>query len=510
MVGRTELLPEKFSTKYTSAIATGSVVDLSAGEKRQALLLLVKKYSPDYIQEGLAYIDKLTQDQGVQNPPGIDHWQGQKMTMRHHVEYFRHNPFMPSRQHSRQGLKNSTRYVAAVAGLVLAGAACAPGAVPVSGDLVTEAQRLEAFSVSPYGANSGNYVGPTTAQWTQFFAAASALFAGDLARAVSNATPLDYEVVLFTHTNTQQTFPALRSRETNGTPTRPWGTYFVNTNSAINAGVGAPHPQNDYRSPSLTAEIFLKSGARGFLLAGAHRNANGNNTADPGYLTNTIFHAVHVAWSGNSGENTAWQIHGYSTNNHPGFPANCRVVLSTGADKTNSMSTNLVVLDQQLEWNGIKTYAYNDALTTNDPLNVRVNEGVAGTNFDGLAATHNVQGQHSRALGGQFVHVELATIMRTNSTLRTCAADAIASAILLSRTNLPSPPQPLLKAETTGTNQFRFAFTAELFRVYQPVQRASFATGDWSVLYTFPGNGQTRTFTNTMTGDASFFRVQAE
>ena len=59
VVGRTEVLPEKFGTKYESAIATGSVEELSTGEKRQGLLLLVRKYSPDYLKEGLEYIENL-------------------------------------------------------------------------------------------------------------------------------------------------------------------------------------------------------------------------------------------------------------------------------------------------------------------------------------------------------------------------------------------------------------------------------------------------------------------
>ena len=59
VVGRTEVLPEKFGTRYESAIATGSVEELSAEEKRQGLILLVRKYSPDYVKEGLDYIDRL-------------------------------------------------------------------------------------------------------------------------------------------------------------------------------------------------------------------------------------------------------------------------------------------------------------------------------------------------------------------------------------------------------------------------------------------------------------------
>jgi len=59
VVGRTQVLPGEFGTKYESAIATGSVAELHAEEKRQGLVMLVRKYSPDYIKEGLEYIDKL-------------------------------------------------------------------------------------------------------------------------------------------------------------------------------------------------------------------------------------------------------------------------------------------------------------------------------------------------------------------------------------------------------------------------------------------------------------------
>lgn len=59
VVGRTEVLPDKFGTKYESAIATGHVEELSAEDKHRGLVLLVQKYSPGYMHEGLEYIDKL-------------------------------------------------------------------------------------------------------------------------------------------------------------------------------------------------------------------------------------------------------------------------------------------------------------------------------------------------------------------------------------------------------------------------------------------------------------------
>lgn len=59
VVGKTEVVPEKFAMKYESVIAAGVVEELFETAKREGLILLLKKYSPDSIKEGLAYIDRL-------------------------------------------------------------------------------------------------------------------------------------------------------------------------------------------------------------------------------------------------------------------------------------------------------------------------------------------------------------------------------------------------------------------------------------------------------------------
>lgn len=55
VVGKTEILPEQFSTKYESVVAFGTVKP--ATDKRKGLRLLVKKYSPEYMEKGQAYIE---------------------------------------------------------------------------------------------------------------------------------------------------------------------------------------------------------------------------------------------------------------------------------------------------------------------------------------------------------------------------------------------------------------------------------------------------------------------
>jgi len=56
VVGETTVLPEKFTTRYESVIAVGVARELPAGEKDSALLALVRKYSPEHEESGVAYI----------------------------------------------------------------------------------------------------------------------------------------------------------------------------------------------------------------------------------------------------------------------------------------------------------------------------------------------------------------------------------------------------------------------------------------------------------------------
>ncbi len=57
VVGQTQVLPAKFSTKYESVIVFGRVSEIMGDEKKEGLLELVKKYSSEFITEGLKYIE---------------------------------------------------------------------------------------------------------------------------------------------------------------------------------------------------------------------------------------------------------------------------------------------------------------------------------------------------------------------------------------------------------------------------------------------------------------------
>ena len=58
VVGQTQIIPDKFSTKYESVIVFGRAIEVSDDEKNMALLETLNKYSPDYIEQGKEYIQK--------------------------------------------------------------------------------------------------------------------------------------------------------------------------------------------------------------------------------------------------------------------------------------------------------------------------------------------------------------------------------------------------------------------------------------------------------------------
>lgn len=54
-----KILPEKFDAEYDSVIVYGKVFEVTdSDEKKQALLLLLEKYSANFQLEGMAYIER--------------------------------------------------------------------------------------------------------------------------------------------------------------------------------------------------------------------------------------------------------------------------------------------------------------------------------------------------------------------------------------------------------------------------------------------------------------------
>jgi nitroimidazol reductase NimA-like FMN-containing flavoprotein (pyridoxamine 5'-phosphate oxidase superfamily) len=58
-VGNTEVIPDKFGTKYESVIVSGEAEEVFDMNKQLALEGLLHKYSPEFIDKGIKYIEGL-------------------------------------------------------------------------------------------------------------------------------------------------------------------------------------------------------------------------------------------------------------------------------------------------------------------------------------------------------------------------------------------------------------------------------------------------------------------
>ncbi|WP_285702073.1 pyridoxamine 5'-phosphate oxidase family protein, partial [Enterococcus thailandicus] len=52
------VIPDKFSTPYSSAIVFGKACTVENEEKKNALVEIIKKYSKGFFEEGMKYIEK--------------------------------------------------------------------------------------------------------------------------------------------------------------------------------------------------------------------------------------------------------------------------------------------------------------------------------------------------------------------------------------------------------------------------------------------------------------------
>jgi len=174
-----------------------------------------------------------------------------------------------------------------------------------------------------------------------------------------------------------------------------WGLYAFRVDSTSNIIVEAPHPLYDRRTPSVALDIYRALDARALLIAGAHRNANGDGSADVAHAPESIFHSVHQALAKEiqetSGDAVILQIHGFHSTKHEGYP---QAVIGFGANIQAAEATLGKELEDALSGQGIRV-----GLCTDDAWKM-------------LCGRTNGQGASSN--GEIFIHIELDEKIRKN------------------------------------------------------------------------------------------------
>ena len=197
----------------------------------------------------------------------------------------------------------------------------APTAAPLrliprrlDGDLLNQITQLEAEMPR---ANSQGFVVPTDAEKTAFAEIVEKLEAGDIERAGEQAAEGNYELVQYADRGDANSISWLL-RELK--PIRKgWGLYAIRQNAAQDVIVEAPHPLADEGTPAIAARLYRALQARALLIAGAHRQANADGTADAAHDAQTIFEALHESLT-KSDSTVILQVHGFASGKHAGYP----------------------------------------------------------------------------------------------------------------------------------------------------------------------------------------------
>jgi hypothetical protein len=192
---------------------------------------------------------------------------------------------------------------------------------------------------------------------------------------------------------------------------RGWGTVIIRETPTRNIGIHIAHPLFDSNTPEQGIGIFTESGARNFVLAGAHRNTNdaasscqaSYKQADSAHDTNTMFDAtvreMEEYYSQNSLSVTSIQYHAMGA----GSCAGVDVYLTHGSTSTPSAGEAILTLQSKLStqnpsW-AVKVPGDTPTCTLNGTENIqgRLINGVADNSVCGTSATTYNQ---------RFIHVE--------------------------------------------------------------------------------------------------------
>ncbi len=292
----------------------------------------------------------------------------------------------------------SVRRTGAVSALVVLAVAAAVLGVRLSGEETSVDALIAREVASAARRGSGDYRPPTREQAARLAAAVGALSRGDIA-AAEGVDALGYEVRELEHGGRRLLVLAEAQSDR-----RHWGAFVVEPDAASDLLVEIPHPVSDLATPQVGLELFTRTGARALLIAGAHRDAGEDGSADVAHRTDSAFEAAHRVLLVES--SVVVQLHGFDDGRRDD-PA--EVVLSDGTDDPPSR------LEQ-----------VQDAVT-DEGFEVCLFRG--GPRCRDLAARTNVQGRSAREAGSVFVHVEAAPRLRQEREPRRRLVEALTASL---------------------------------------------------------------------------------
>lgn len=254
------------------------------------------------------------------------------------------------------------------------------------------------FVTSLPGRGSEAYDVPTTAEASTMASAYKALTRGEISKAASLAKPYRYDVVRFSDTATGRRFNLLQERRSSdGSYAHGWGLYVRSAGSTSALTVEVTHPRYDVHSADVGVAEFLRAAGADLFVAGAHRYANADGSADPAHRADSVFEAVHrsVLATGDR----ILQPHGFADD-----PLFGDLVVSAGVATPTPLIFRVA---ESLNASAFAVCVYD------------------GDHCTGLGGTTNVQGASTRRAGAHFVHMEMSRSVRDSPEARARVVNAI-------------------------------------------------------------------------------------
>jgi hypothetical protein len=242
-------------------------------------------------------------------------------------------------------------------------------------------------------SGSEAYVIPGGEEQTDFSKLVSLIHAGEFGDAAQVAAAISYRLNYYVDQDDHSAASYLLREQK--PIQKGWGLYAFRAGSTSNIIIEAPHPLYDRRTPTVAMDVYRALDARALLIAGAHRNANQDGSADAAHAPESIFQSVHKSLvreiQSESGDAIILQIHGFHSSKHEGYP---QVVFGLG----KNAQKNEVALAERIK----------DALAE---------QGIAagictGKDFQDLCAETNIQSSVTNE--GAFIHMELDEKLRKN------------------------------------------------------------------------------------------------
>ncbi|MFJ2517095.1 hypothetical protein ACIPEL_37195 [Streptomyces griseoviridis] len=191
--------------------------------------------------------------------------------------------------------------------------------VDLTAEMTAYARRL--------GPDTG-YLPPTEADREGVAAGVGLLLDGDLTAAGRRLSTLDLTLRTVVDRGSGRRFAEVADRTERAASPRGWGRVYVDLDHRARWSVQVPHPASDQYTEVLGARVLRGSPGGVLVVAGAHRQAGEDGSADVAHQPGSIFHAVcaELVRRGLPGI----QVHGFARSSAPHHD----VIASTSAART--------------------------------------------------------------------------------------------------------------------------------------------------------------------------------